>query len=339
VNGRKIVPVYVGVNPLGTDPAQVACVKLTEDEEVFAVIGQFPTDQPLCYVEQHSMPVVGGTITEEYLARAKAPWYTLDVGDADTGTIIDALAKEGVFKKGKLGIVGASAQKTLIDGVVMPALKRNKVSGTLAIGNAPPGDVPAANAEMDSILERFKANGIKTVLGVGDNGLLVAQRLAKTDYRPRLVTTGQGPLQAYINTPGSDLSVLPGAITGNVGYPYDEPSLVKCRDMVAKATGETMVETPAKGEPSNRTSAETACRYVALFAALATAAGKNLTAASFGKAGQKAGSVEVPGSGQIAYDPKTHSFVQPVFLSRFDPTEKTLVTDAEPVGAKAASGK
>ena len=97
VNGRTIVPVYAPINPIGTDPAQQACVKLTEDEKVFAVIGQFQTDAPLCYVEQHKTPVVGGTITSEYLARAKAPWYTLEPGDADTALIVDALAKEGAF--------------------------------------------------------------------------------------------------------------------------------------------------------------------------------------------------------------------------------------------------
>ena len=39
INGRKIVPVFAPINPIGTDPAQAACVKLTEDEKVFAVIG------------------------------------------------------------------------------------------------------------------------------------------------------------------------------------------------------------------------------------------------------------------------------------------------------------
>jgi ABC-type branched-subunit amino acid transport system substrate-binding protein len=41
VNGRKIVPVFAPVNPVGTDPAQAACLKLTEDQKVFAVVGFF----------------------------------------------------------------------------------------------------------------------------------------------------------------------------------------------------------------------------------------------------------------------------------------------------------
>ena len=51
VNSRKIVPVYAAVNPIGTDPAQQACIKLTEDQKVFVAIGQFQNDAPLCYVE------------------------------------------------------------------------------------------------------------------------------------------------------------------------------------------------------------------------------------------------------------------------------------------------
>jgi ABC-type branched-subunit amino acid transport system substrate-binding protein len=340
VNGRKIEPVFAAINPIGTDPAQQACVKLTEDEKVFAVIGQFQGDAPLCYIEQHKTPVVGGTITTEYLKRAKAPWYTLEPSDPDVGLIVDALAKDGVFKNGKVGVVDVAQEKSVVDNVVMPALKKNKVTSTeTAILNAPQGDIPAGQAEMDTVLERFKTDKVKTILAVGGTGVLTAQRLAKTDYRPRVATTSQGVITSYLNTAGSDKTVLKDAITGNPSYPYNDPTLTKCRDKVAAATNETMVETPAPGTPSYRTSAEVACRYVTLFAALAKAAGKNLTTASFAKAGEKAGSVDVPGSGTIAYNPKTHTFAQPIFLARFDPATQTFVTDAQPTGANTSTAK
>src|SRR5262249_48704252 len=126
INGRKIDPVFAAVNPIGTDPAQQACVKLTEDDKVFAVIGQFQADAPLCYVEQHTTPIVGGTITGENLKRAKAAWYTLEPSDPDVGLIVDALAKDGVFKKGKVGIIDAAQEKSVVDKVVMPALRKSK---------------------------------------------------------------------------------------------------------------------------------------------------------------------------------------------------------------------
>ena len=84
VNGRKIVPVFAKIDPLGTAPAEEACVKLTEDDHVFAVIGFFISDAPdvLRRAARHSG--AGRQITAEYLARAKAPWFTLDAGRRPT---------------------------------------------------------------------------------------------------------------------------------------------------------------------------------------------------------------------------------------------------------------
>ncbi len=336
VNGRKIVPVYAGIDPIGTDPAQQACVELTEDEKVFAVIGQFQGDAPICYVEQHETPIVGGSVTAENLARAKAAWYTLDPSEADLTLIVDALAEDGAFKR-KVGVVAAAVEESSTEDVVLPALEKHKIKATVAINNAPTGDIPAGEAETDAILERFEADGVKTILAVGGTVSQVAQRLAETDYRPRLVATNQGAFAALVNTPGTDTSVLEGAVTGGPGFAYDDPDLAACRDQVAEATGNTMVEFPEPGTPSYRTSADTACRYVALFVELVKAAGKKPTTAGFAKAARKAGQVTVPGSGSMAYDPKTHTFAQPVFLARYDPAEQRLVTDPEPAGSGTAT--
>src|SRR5262249_5372058 len=188
INGRKIVPVYAPVNPIGTDPAQAACVKLTEDEKVFAVVGFFLNDAPLCYLEQHDTPVVGGTITSEYLARAKAPWSTLEAGDSATGLVVDALAQEGVFKKGKVGVISHSQEKPLLDNVVAPALKRNGVKYTSAVIDAPASDTVAAQAQADKIIQRFKSDGITTILSAGnaiDEGSRAEAEIP--DYQPRMV--------------------------------------------------------------------------------------------------------------------------------------------------------
>ena len=80
VNGRKVVPEFAAVNPIGTVPAQEACLKLTEDQKVFAVVGFFYFDAPACYVTQHDTPILGGTMSPDLLKKAKAPWTTLDSG-------------------------------------------------------------------------------------------------------------------------------------------------------------------------------------------------------------------------------------------------------------------
>ena len=331
INGRKIVPTYTAVSPLGTDPAQQACVKFTEDEKVFAVMGQFLTaDAPLCYVEQHATPILGGSITADGIARAKAPWYTLERSNGDVATIVDAFSADGQFKKQKVGVVAAATDQALTEGTVLPALKKNKVKPTtVAYVTAPNDDITAQRAEMDTILKRMQADGVTSLVAVEGVVANVGNELAKSDYRPKVLATSNSSVQGYTNTAANDVSGLKGLVSGDVSYPYDEPSLAKCRDQVAKATGETMVENVQPGDPSNRTSAELACRYVALFAELAGAAGKNLTTKSFANAAKKAGSVTVPGSGTITYNPKTHTFVQPVYLFRLDPTSRLMVRDAQ----------
>ena len=94
VNGRKVVPVFAPINPIGTAPAQEACLKLTEDEKVFATVGFFYFDSPLCYVTQHDTPILGGTMDPTYLKQAKAPWMTLESGPEVTPRAVDALGEE-----------------------------------------------------------------------------------------------------------------------------------------------------------------------------------------------------------------------------------------------------
>jgi ABC-type branched-subunit amino acid transport system substrate-binding protein len=331
VNGRKIAPVYAPVQPVGTVPAQEACAKLTEDEHVFAVTGFFLADAPLCYVEQHGTPVVGGSQTKENLARAKAPWFTLEPGDRVYSNAIDAFAAEGVFKGGKLGIIVDAPFQGTFDNVVAPALKRNKIKGgTVANITATTGDNVATEQQAGVIAERFQSQKINKVLLVGTSTLQFANVLAKTDYRPRLIVPNFTSLRAFVQNPGSALPVAESAIGAYPATNFNDPALQECFKAITKATGYQIKERAAAGEPDYRSSSEIACRAVGLFAAIAGGAGKDLTATTFGKAPRKLGSVKVPGSGDITYDAKTRSFVQPVHIWRYDPAAKTLVPDEKP---------
>src|SRR4051794_22735584 len=184
VNGRKIVPVFAPINPIGTAPAQEACVKLTEDEKVFATVGFFYFDAPLCYVAQHDTPILGGTMNPTYLKQAKAPWMTLDSGPEVTPRAVDALVKSGDLK-GKIGVVAAATEeKNLLDPAVLPALKRNGIKNTVAIIDAPLNDPVAATQQAGTIAEKFKSDRIKTVLLVGATPSAFSNALKNTTTGP-----------------------------------------------------------------------------------------------------------------------------------------------------------
>ncbi len=329
INGRKVVPVFAKINPLGDVPAQEACIKLTEDEKVFAAMSFFNADAPLCFVQSHDTPILGGQTTSKNLAAAKAPWVTLESGAELGPRQIDALAKARALK-GKLGIVAiADEEQSQLKDVVLPALKQHKLSGTTAIIDAPSSD-PVANVQQAStIMERFKSDGVKTVVLVGGAVTAVVNALSKTDYRPNLVATNARNLASTASNPATDPTVVKTAIAADSGFIFSDPALKQCFATIEKKTGNKIVENVPQGQPQYRVSGQTACEYVALFATLAKAAGKNLTTESFGKAIDKAKTVTIPGLGTMTYDPKTHTYSLPMFIYRYDPSLKRLVAEKQ----------
>ena len=330
VDGREVEPVFAPINPLGTTPAQEACVKLTEDEKVFAVVGFFLDQAPLCYVENHETPILGGTITSELLARAKAPWFSMENGDATFARGIDALAKEKAFKKKPIGVVVTNTQEDQLRNLIEPALEKNKVKFTSAIIDAPPGDVPAGDRATDIILSRFQSDGVKTIVAVDSAIATLFRRLPKTDYRPFVVSTSANTYIAAGESTDADPAVVRNSVSVGGQVNFNDPAMQKCYKIVEKATGNKIVEFPGPDVPSYRTSADTACRYITLFKEIAEAAGKNLTVTSFGKAAQKLIHPQAPG-GPYTYDAKTHSYLGSMFIFRYHPDTKQVLPDANPV--------
>ena len=83
--------------------------------------------------------------------------------------------------------------------------------------------------------------------------------------------------------------------------------------------------TPGAGNTSD-TSFEAileACQYLGLFDDIATAAGKNLTTASFTKAGYALKNVDVPGIGS-SLGPAQPYATGPVTIYKYSPTSETL---------------
>jgi ABC-type branched-subunit amino acid transport system substrate-binding protein len=337
VNGRTVKLVFAPVNPIGTASAEAACVKLTEDEQVFAVVGFLNNDAPLCYLEQHSTPVVGGNITAEYLNRATAPWYSPNSGDGTVESLIAALASEGIFKKAKVGVVAAAQQRALLEEVVEPALDKQKVDYTTAVIDVAADDTVAAEQQAGTIAERFESEDVDTVVVVGNAFVTFAQALEKTDYRPRLIATDRETYLGYVENPQHSKAVLEGAVSGGPARDFDSPSYQECLGVVEKATGVTIApaETITDDKlPNPEVSAQNACWNLGLFRALAEAAGKNLTVKSFGKAGKKLGSFELPGYGTVTYDPKTHALSLPLKLTRYNSATDESEDDAEPIVLK-----
>jgi len=303
IQGRKLETVFAPVNPVGAAPADAACTKLTQDDQVFVAMGYFQSDNVLCYVDTNETAVVGGEMTAERLAQAKAPWFTVEPGEDLQGDVVRAMAEKGDLD-GKVAVVVTAADKQLVDQAITPLLEEKNVDVVeTGVIDAPPTDTAATNAAAQAIAERFKAAGADKVLVVGTGGpQSFAPGLARTDYRPELLFTSLNAVKSYANGPESDVTVLDGAKAGGL---YDPPAdriklpgvTQECvqRQVTANGLDPNVDPDSLPKEARNPwVSSAAACNQVALLAAILEKAGPELNYGTFREAGDTLGTVNQP---------------------------------------------
>ena len=208
LDGRKIVPTFAPVNPLGTAGAATACTQLTEDDKVFAVLGFFQQPDTACYLQTHSVPIIGASLTAAQAAQATAPWFNPIISDSDLIPKEMAVFKqEGVFTGKKVAVVGTNIDQPVIN-LVLPALHRAGADVVqTAVNSVPDSDTAAQVQEYGIIAQRFQSSGANVVVAVGNsrNGFPSALQSVQSIYRPRIVATDSVDLDAYVsNKAGSE---------------------------------------------------------------------------------------------------------------------------------------
>ena len=310
INGRKIVPVFEPINPIGTTPAATACTALTEDNKVFAVIGFFQPADTACYVATHDTPLIGATLTNAESAQAKAPWFNNVVSDNDLiPKEMEAFMKEGVFTNKKVAVVGDASDKAEVN-LVLPELKKLKVNVVqTAINSVQDNDQAATNSEYGTIALKFKDAGANVVIAVGDAGVSWPKALHnnQSTYLPRLIVPDAADLATVVSSQANySAAELNGALTaGGTPAPaveWNDPAMKRCIATVHAAEPKAVINDPVTATastPVTWNAPETACQQMALFADIVRASGKTLNNATFNRGGQSLGHVTLPGGGGI----------------------------------------
>lgn len=334
IHGRRLEAVYAPINPLETQPAEEACLRLTEDEQVFVVVGFAQDDTLGCYLEVHATALVGGTMHPERLATAEAPWFSVQPSADVQADGIRAFHEEGHLD-GKVAVFALDNDEATVRQVVEPLLGKLGVDVVeVGFNDAPDGDVAAGEARATVLLQRFEAVGADTVLVVGSAGGNAADGVARTDFRPTLLFASYNELQGWINdAAGNDLSVLEGALAAGQFGPkpdqWDEPTMQECLEILGEAGIEVPkppAGQPPRGTPQPFVSAISACQDVYLLRAILEAAGPDLDYATFRAAGEGLGELQLPGHAKpFRYGPPPSADGDmPIHLFRFDPATKSL---------------
>lgn len=338
VNGRKLVLSMAEMNPSVPADATSSCTQLTEDDKVFIAIAPVFPD---CYQATHDTPVLMGSLPGALPASAP-PDFSLIPPDANFDPLqLAAFKKAGDFKGKKVAIFyGADSDAPEVT-VVQQDLKKLGVPVVLtAEDSVQATDAVASDQEVQSISQRFQDAGVNVVIGVGGSGSTTwprAQFDNQSTYKPLFIATSESSLISYVeSTKGANpyLKYVLAASTAPTFYQqWKDPAIQKCVAAVKKAypsdtiTPPVNPTSPGAGSSTDTTytSVVEACQYLALFDDIATAAGKNLTVASFTKAGYALKNANIPGIGPISFGPGQAYATGPVTIFKYDSSSETLV--------------
>jgi hypothetical protein len=338
VNGRKLVLHAVEMNPAVPASATGSCTQLTQDDKVFVSISPVFPD---CYQQTYDTPVIAGSLPGTLPANV-APDFALIPPDANFDPLmLAAFNKDGTFKGKKVAIFyGADSDAPEVK-VVQNDLKKLGVDVVLtAEDSVQATDAVASDQEVQSISQRFQSAGVKVVVGVGGSGSTTwprAQLDNQSTYKPTYIATSESSLISYVeSTKGSNPYlnyVLAASSAPTLYQQWKDPAIQKCAAEVKKAYPSDTVSNPVNptspgagnSTDTTYTSVIEACQYMALFNDIAAKAGKNLTVASFTKAGYALKNADIPGIGTVSFGPGQAYATGPVTIFKYDPTSKTLV--------------
>jgi hypothetical protein len=328
INGRKVVPYVVAVSPIGTAPAATVCTQLTQDDHVFVVMRPL---QPSCY-QEHNTPVLNGLFTGSATQGAQPDFTLTPPPTAFDPLQLTVYNKLGRFKNKTVGLFAGSTQDEPELKIVQTALAKFHVNVVqTAVDAAPQGDIPAANAQVALITQKFQSSGVNEVVAVGTgvNIWLEALGAIQSTYNPPWLAisvsnpagTLTDPEKPYIKNMTYAVAVPPGETV------WKETQ--SCVSIIRKAYPTDTINAYRVGLPQSEVSyigPENACTDVALFAAIAKAAGRHLTVASFDRAGYGLRNVVIPGAGgAVSFAPGRPYPVGAMYIGHYDASVGTVV--------------
>ena len=339
VDGRKVIPYFVLANPAVASSTSSSCSELTEDDKVFIVL--FPV-YPDCYQQTHDTPVIGGVLPGPLPASAAAD-FSLTPPDAAYDPLqLAAFDKRGAFKGKKVGLF-YGPDDTSEAKVVQSDLKKLHVD---VVASAEDGvtatDTVAVDQEAQTIALRFQDAGVNEVVGVGGTGATTWPRALldnQSTYKPPWIATNVTALASYVASAKGKNPYLDNVMAATpVSSPYRawmDPAVQKCAAVVRKAYPSDAIAAPvnpnslraaSSGSDTTYAAVEAACQGLAIFAKIANAAGKNLTVASFTKAGYQLRNVTFPGTGgPVSFGPNQPYAIGKANVVVYDSRSGTLV--------------
>ena len=324
ISGRSIKVIPLAFDPVDASSAQAACIQLTEDNEVFAVLGGLRGDEVLCYTEQHNtIAVATADMTQERLDRSNAPYASVNAArERLIGSFVSEASAAGLFDGRTVAVVSVDAVDVAAE-VAIPTLSDAGVSVEFESLIQGDGSVGGATAELSVNVESMRARGVDAVVVVGD-AAIAANTFISEGFFPRLFFTDQGAANTVAGR--ADLAAFDGVYSYGPPTPserFADPQFQEdCATPWNTLNPDAATQDPAlvpAGEPNHAIGLLQACRALTIFAAAAEAAGPNLNNDTFAAGLVGIGEFTLPGTNAASLGEGKYDAEDDLRLSTYNP--------------------
>lgn len=326
VHGRMLEIHGTEFLPVGSTSFDEACVELTQDEEVFVVLGQALEDQVLCLIELNATAalMVAG-MADPILERSNAPYATLWAAYETQATNLVALVEaEGVLEGATIGVVGSAdtgviEYRTIVEAFLDAGY--DVVEGLIGDNDT---DLTETARDQALVYERMKEAGVDFTVSTTGVPLEIfnaqSENYETDQWLLTVVMSSSGLVDA-----GVDLDYLDGALAV-VNTPIataaqetmgDDPDVAACVDMLEADTGHDL-HYELDVASNDLASGIYACALSRILEAALTAAGPELTNDSFADALASIGPIDLAGYFEASLSPDDLGAATGLRLARFD---------------------
>ena len=281
----------------------------------------------LCFTKQHKAILMTHELTQAMIDDATPALLLTDdiTAERKVKTQIELMGKKGLLKGKKVAILAETGTKGRIDDAIKPAFEALKVSlgtsGVLATGSDP--DTTAAQAQLDSFIERWKGEGVNAIFisGLSTVSKVFVQKIKAGLPDVMLMTDSDSSAQAAARdavNAGTKPNPYEGiySLVGNDDQTtFESPGVQRCVKVYEDATGKKVVAPKdlKAGKDGKRAeiyiTVQDACGDLTFFKVIAEKVGKYLnvnnwtnTVNTFGDMGGKLVSTEFASLGEGKYD-------------------------------------
>ncbi|MDH4171112.1 MAG: hypothetical protein OEW42_16135 [Acidimicrobiia bacterium] len=327
--GRRLDPVYETILPIANTAGEEACLRLTEDHEVFVVLGIWIGESVLCVTDDHETNYIGHQTSQSMMDRSVAVLASPDINpERRLEALLSVLGQTGRLDDETVGILTQTTMEDSVRSEAVPRLEGLGASvGTVGVITSA-DDAVAAGAELATFVERWQSEGVTTVLFLGAtaqdqvpetvDAMGDITKISDDPEVARQLAASSGRADAYAGM------ITMNGLNSTTREQFDEPLLQECFDIVVDQLPELDEVVPPSevvdGDPDWYTGIRDACTNLAVLVAGATAAGPELTNDTFRTGIESVGSVAIPGKVFSSLGPGKYDAEDGFRLYEFDPS-------------------